>query len=157
MTVTGNEGRESMEDKVFFLELMRTGNAHGRACRQGFARLDISTGVPKILYILEVNEGCVQKELARLCQVKESTLTVMLKRLEDRGFIRKEAVSRSGGKRAFGIYLTDSGRDKAKKVRNLVESIDAKCLEGFSAEERELFYSYLARVRGNLEALDQEE
>ena len=138
-------------DKIFFLELLATQAAHWNVSRQGFEKLGISEGIPKILYILQMNEGCVQKHLAKLCQIKESTLTVLLKRMESMAFIRKEKMINAGGKRAFGIYLTETGREKAKEVRHLVEEIDKKSLEGFSDEESSMFYSFMERVRKNLE------
>ena len=137
-------------DKVFFLELMATYNAHWEEARKGFAGVELSEGIPKVLFTLQNCEGCVQKQLAKECCIKESTLAVMLKRMETLGFIRKDVLRVSGGKRAYGIFLTKEGKHKAEEVNCLVENIDAKCLEGFSAEEKESFYSYMERVRNNL-------
>ena len=142
--------------KVFFSELMRTQTAHGNVSRAGFAKLDVSDGMPRVLYHLNGHQGVVQKELAVLCRVKESTLAVLLRRMEEKGLIRKERVTRSGGKRAFGIYMTEAGEEKTREIIRFVSRVDAKCLEGFSDEEVEQFYSFMERVQRNLNGYSPE-
>lgn len=137
-------------EKAFFLSLMETQAAHMDVSRQGFARLGLSDGLPKILYILRKQDGCVQKKLAESCNIRESTMTVLLKRLAQKGYIRKEPVLVSGGKRAYGIYLTDAGRAKAEEVCALTEQVDEQSLRGFSKAEREQLLRMLMRVRINL-------
>lgn len=136
--------------EIFFLSLLETQAAHWNVSRQGFAELGLSEGLPKVLFVLRGNEGCVQKKLAVICQVRESTLTVLLKRLENIGYVQKKTVQVSGGKRAFGIYLTDAGKDKADEVISLMERIDSQSLLGFSGEERIQLLAMLDRVRKNL-------
>lgn len=144
-----------MTNRIFFLELLATYNAHWDKARKGFSKLGLSDGIPKVLYILLHQEGCTQKKLAELCQIKESTLTVMLKRLEVLGYIKKEAIHSTAGKRAFGIFLTESGRKKAKEIEQFVASLDEGSLKGFQPEEMELLYHLLDRMKKNLEEMEE--
>lgn len=137
-------------DKIFFLELLGTYNAHWEQARKGFAQLELTEGVPKVLYTLRSCEGCVQKQLAEICQIKESTLAVLLKRLEGLGYITKKPQLVSGGKRAYGICFTEAGRKKSEEIAQLVDDIDRRSLEGFSSDDIERFFGYMEKVRKNL-------
>lgn len=136
--------------EAFFLKLLETSSAHRKKSREGFQKLDLTEGQPKILYILYIKDGHTQRELAELCKIKESTLTTMLGKMEKEGFIYKEKVMVSGGKRAFRIFLTKEGKEKGKEILELVNRIDKISLQGFSKEEQDLFYSMLKRVADNL-------
>ncbi|MCM1124823.1 MAG: MarR family transcriptional regulator [Eubacterium sp.] len=130
---------------------MRTQNSHEEISRKEFVKLDLTTGIPRILYILREAEGCVQKQLAQLCGIKESSLAVTLKRVEARGYVRKDRIHVAGSKSAYAIYLTETGRQKAEEVAVLMERLDRICLSGFSEKEIAAFYSMLDRVKKNLE------
>lgn len=134
----------------FFLKLLETSSAHKQKSREGFQILDLTEGQPKILYILYINDGHTQKELAKLCKIRESTLTAMLRKMEQKGFIYKEKTILSGGKRAFCIFLTKDGKEKGKEIMELVNKIDNISLKGFTEKEITLFYDMLTRVTNNL-------
>ena len=80
--------------------------AHKRYCVQQFQNLNLTTGQPKVLYILLNNEGYLQKELAQRCHVEPATMTSLLNNMIKKGLIYKNIVYVSGGKRAYAIYLT---------------------------------------------------
>lgn len=112
--------------------------------------LNLSEGQPKVLSQLLDNDGAVQKELARVCQVEPATMTSLLRRMEADGLIRKETVYISGGKRAFGIFLTESGRDCAVKVNEIVDALEEISFKDFSASEKNKLYEMLMRITENL-------
>ena len=136
--------------EIIFLALMDTQKAHWNRSRKGFQELDLSDGQPKALYILRCMDGCVQKELAKACDIKPSSMTVMLEGLEKKGFVRREETKVSGGKRAFRVFLTDKGREMADKVFWLMETIEEEAFEKISEEEKLQLFSLLQRVRENL-------
>ena len=139
-----------MQEKLF-LALMETQAAHWELSRKGFQELDLPNGQPKVLYILQAVEGCVQKELARICKIRPSSMTVLLEKTEQNGYIYKETAKVSGGKRAFCIYLTEEGRSLAAKITDLVECLEEKSFQGFSEEEKQTLFCLLDRVTKNLE------
>lgn len=138
-----------MYDKVF-IALMNTNAAHWEMMRGCFEQMGLTEGQPKVLYILRAVEGCVQKELAAVCRVRESTLTVLLRKMEDKGYIRKEKVVVSGSKLANAIYLTDYGRELSDRIDEEIEEIEKKCLQGFSDKEKNQLFELLCRVENNL-------
>ena len=136
--------------EIIFLALMDTQKSHWNRSRIGFQELDLSDGQPKTLYILRRMDGCVQKDLAKACDIKPSSMTVMLDGLEKKGFVRREETKVSGGKRAFRVFLTETGREIADKVFWLMEDIEVEAFEGISEEEKLQLFSLLRRVRENL-------
>lgn len=108
------------------------------------------TDSQRYLIFYTIREGIVQKDLAKICGVKASTLTTILARMEKQGYIRKEKVLVSGGKRAFSIYLTEEGKKKAQQVIDLVEELEEKSFAGFSQEEIDTLFVLLEKVQNNL-------
>ncbi len=138
-----------MEKKIF-IALLNTFRAHKEKAREGFNLLDVSEGMPKVLYVLHDNEGIVQKDLAKLCNITPPTLTNVLKRMEKQDLIRKEGTTVSGGKHAIRIFTTETGHKKYEKIYQLVESLEAQSFIGFSEEEKQQLFSLLERVAENL-------
>lgn len=142
--------------EIIFLALMDTQKSHWNRSRKGFQELDLSDGQPKVLYILRAIDGCVQKELAKACDIKPSSMTVMLDGLEKKGYVRREETKVSGGKRAFKVCLTKEGREMADKVFWLMETIEEESFEGITEEERLQLFALLRRVKENLDRHCQE-
>lgn len=138
-----------MHDKIF-LALLETSSAHSELSRSEFSKLMLTDGQPKILYILRRQDGYVQKELAEICGIKPSTLTVLLSKMEKINLIKKEKDIVSGGKRAFKIYLTDKGKDIANKVENIVEKMEERSFKGFSPDEKKQLLEMLGKISDNL-------
>jgi len=137
--------------EILFLSLMDTQKSHWNRSRQGFQKLDLSDGQPKVLYMLRFIDGCVQKDLAKACDIKPSSMTVMLDGLEKKGYVCREETKVSGGKRAFKVCLTDIGKEMAEKVFWLMETIEDETFEGITAEEQQMLFSLLKKVRENLD------
>ena len=134
----------------FFLKLLGVSSAHAEMSRVAFGKLGLTEGQPKILYILRRQDGHVQKELADFCGVRQSTLTVLLTKLEQQGWIERRSCYVSGNKRAYRIFLTEEGRRVADALEELVEELERKCFVGFSEEETALLLMLLDRVERNI-------
>lgn len=142
-----------MVHQKLFLALLGASSAHAESSRKEFTALGLTEGQPKILYILLSHDGVVQKDLAEICGIRQSTLTVLLGKLEKQGYIYKEVCYVSGRKRAYEIYLTEQGREMAKKLNAVVEELESKSFVGFSEEERIRLLEMLARVEENLKGM----
>ncbi|MGX8699398.1 MAG: MarR family winged helix-turn-helix transcriptional regulator, partial [bacterium] len=128
----------------------RTSAAHRARARAAFDALGLTEGQPKVLYVLRARQGCVQRELAAACQVREPTLTVLLRRLEEKGFVVKRHSMAPGSKNAFAVYLTEAGHSISKEIDDIVEALEAESLRGFTEEEKALLFSLLSRAEENL-------
>lgn len=136
--------------KRFHKLLNQTLNSHFKRSRAQFAALGLSPGQPKILEKLIDMEGCMQKELAKACEVKPATITSILPTMEKRNLIKRETVIHDSGKRALSVSLTNEGKEKEVEVANVFNQIEELSFEGFSSEEKETFLSLLDRVYTNL-------
>lgn len=140
-----------MEREKLFWALIKAQSAHAEASRKVFAKLELTEGQPKILYLLRRNDGYVQKELAEYCKIRQSTLTVLLDKMIDVGFVRKEKTY-IAGKRAYRIYLTEKGREKAEELEVEVEKLEEQSYIDFSEEEKDTILRLLAQVEKNMKA-----
>lgn len=138
-----------IHDKLF-LALLGASTAHAEASRAAFASLGLTEGQPKILYILKRQDGYVQKDLANVCGIRQSTLTVLIARMEEQNYIRRETCYVSGRKRAYKIYLTDEGRKKAEMLEEVVEELEERGFKGISKEDREHILKTLSKIEENM-------
>ena len=138
-----------VHDKLF-LALLGASSAHADASRKAFAELNLTEAQPKILYILRRTDRIVQKELAGICNIRPSTLTVMLSKMEKQNYICKEQCYVSGKKRAYKIHLTKEGKEKADQMEDVIESLENKGFEGFTQSERNIMLDMLGRIEENM-------
>lgn len=89
-------------DKIF-LALLAASSAHAEASRKAFTAMGLTEGQPKVLYILNRQDGYVQKDLAEFCGIRQSTLTVLLSKMEKQNFIKKNPVMYQGGNMQTGF------------------------------------------------------
>lgn len=136
--------------KPLHVALIAASTAHRKKCLRDLYALGLTEGQPKVLAHLLSQEGVLQKDLAKSCQVEPATMTSLLRRMEDQGLIRKEEARVSGGKRAFRVCLTDHGRDIAWKAMGIIDQFEKQCYDGFTEEEIDLLLSLLDRVAKNI-------
>lgn len=138
-----------MKDNLF-LALLETSTLHALRCREVFQQMNLSEGQPKVLYILLDHPGCIQKQLAEWCGIRQSTLAVMLERMLEKGLIYKERISTPGGKFANQIYLTAKGLRTAQQVEQFIAGLEECSMQNFTPEERTLLLSLLGSAAENL-------
>lgn len=124
--------------------------SHMKKCWQQLQELNLSTGQPKVLAALLGREGIVQKELAAICHVEPSTMTSLLQNMQRNGLIEKKPLSIPGGKRAYGIYLTDKGRSLGMSAELIMDNMERLAFQDFTDEERETFLKLIRRLTNNL-------
>ena len=95
--------------------------------------LGLSSGQPKVLDCLMDHEGSDQKTIASICEIEQATLGSILLRMEEKGFIERKQMD--GNRRSLFVYLTDTGKELACKMKKIFEEEDAKALRSFSQTE----------------------
>lgn len=138
-----------------FLALLGASAAHGQASRAVFSDLQLTDGQPKILYILNRGDGIVQKDLASLCGVKQSTMTGILAKMERDGLIYKESCYVSGMKRAYKIFLSDHGKDMADILEVEIDRLEEKGFKDFSDYEKAVLLKLLSKVEENMKNIEK--
>lgn len=146
------KSEQKNESTRVFRSLM---HAHRRAHDALFDSIGLrEIGQPILLAILSdkkrSGEKCTQKELNERLRISPSTLTVSIKSLEKRGYVRK--TTDENDLRRNYIEITDDGMEVSDKCRECLIEIDEAMYAGFTPEEKELAMSFMERMADNLRA-----
>jgi DNA-binding MarR family transcriptional regulator len=106
---------------------------------------DLSFGLFPLLIAIYENEGIIQEQLAQNFHLNESTITRNLKKLEDKGLIK-----RVPDKRTKRIEITSKGAKTAQKVMDYDEIWDEKIKEIIGTEEYSQFKDTLIKITEEL-------
>ncbi|MBQ6513053.1 MarR family winged helix-turn-helix transcriptional regulator [Methanobrevibacter sp.] len=102
---------------------------------------DLSFGLFPLLIAIYDNEGIIQEKLAENFHLNESTITRNLKKLEDKGFIK-----RTKDKRTKRIEITDKGAKTAQKVMDYDDEWDERIKQIIGADEYDNFKDNLRKI-----------
>ncbi|MCP3926412.1 MAG: MarR family transcriptional regulator [Desulfobacterales bacterium] len=80
-------------------------------------------------------------DLSELLNVKNSTITGLVDRLEKKGFVKR--VSDPKDRRKWNIVITDSGTIEIKKASKVISSINNEICEGYTDDELDSFTKIL--------------
>ncbi len=76
-------------------------------------------------------------DLSELLNVKNSTVTGLVDRIEKKGFV--ERVSDPTDRRKWNIVITDAGTIEIKKASKVINSINDEICEGYTDDELDSF------------------
>ena len=106
------------------------------------------TGVTLAQYValaeLDERPGITAAELARACLVSPQAMMVVLKAMEEQGLIQRSHHPRH--QTVLELYLTDPGQETLASARKLVEPVERRVQDAFSAADADALRSLLHRV-----------
>lgn len=107
----------------------------------------------RVMATLWNDDGQTQKEISEKTSIDPATLTVMLKRMEERGLVTRRRDPANN--RLQRVYLVDSSPAEIERVRESISAhiaaVNALATEGFDDTERAILVGLLTRARANLE------
>ena len=109
---------------------------------------EINTAQGRILFPLWRKDGISIVELTKETALSKSTLTAMLDRLEEAGYLKR--VPSKSDRRKIMIYLTEEGNMLQEKYIGVSKEMTEIFYEGFKESEIEEFEKYLERILANL-------
>ncbi|MCZ8369256.1 MAG: MarR family transcriptional regulator [Porphyrobacter sp.] len=109
----------------------------------------------RLLLSLERYPSENQAFYAERLEIEPITLTRIVDRLEDAGWVERQADP--ADRRARILHLTDKSRGIVTRLRGNVEALFEDMLDGFDEAERNLFAQALERIAANLVAARQPE
>lgn len=109
----------------------------------------------RLLLSLERHPNENQAFYAERLEIEPITLTRIVDRLEDAGWVERQADP--ADRRARILHLTDKSRGIVTRLRGNVEALFEDMLDGFDPAERNLFAQALERIAANLVAARQPE
>lgn len=115
---------------------------------------EISPAQGRILFVLWQKDGISIQELARKTSLEKSTLTSMLDRLEQNGFVKR--IPSKEDRRAILIKLTEKDRECQDLYTKITKEKTGLFYKGFTPKEIDAVENYLQRILDNLHASEKE-
>ena len=123
-----------------FRAKMRENGDHEGVMSQHGARL--------VLSLLAISDGRTQKELADITHLRPPTVSVILRRMAEEGMV--EIRPSESDMRVKHVYLTEHGRKTDRDNIKKIKAVDARGLDGITADQEQLLMDLLYRIRDNL-------
>lgn len=112
-------------------------------------KVGLYPGQPRVLHALWVNDGLNQKQIGKELNIKPSTVTVMINRMEKAGLVKR--VQDKNDLRVSKVYLEQKGIDLKDQIKEIGRTVNEETFKGFSEEEKEMMTMFLNRISKNLE------
>ena len=96
-------------------------------------------------------DGIMASRLCEVCEKDKAAISRTVSELEEAGFLTRS--ERNGVRYRALLTLTDKGREAAETVAQRAALAVELAGEGLTDEKREVFYSVLALIAGNLHAI----
>ena len=101
-----------------------------------------------LLSHLAVKGSASQLELAELLHLAKPTVSILLRRMEDEGYV--ERCRDEADRRVMRVTLSQKGKQFDKERLARICCNDHTAMQGFSEEEQAQLLSFLERIRENL-------
>ena len=102
--------------------------------------------------IKEMRKSCQdnvnQLELVRLTRLKAPTVSVLLRRMEEEGYVKR--VPDEADHRAMRVVLPEKGREFDRRHLSNISTNDHMAMRGIEGEDEETLMRLLARIRDSL-------
>lgn len=119
---------------------------------EAFGRMLECKGITRIqwiaLYYLGLNQNTNQKELALKMNIKDSSVTRLLDRLERDGLVIRE--KNPNDRRVTNVVLTEKGKEMREKMLPEGEKFSNMLLDGIDADELQVFEKVLSTMVNNI-------
>lgn len=108
-------------------------------------------GQYRLLRLIMDNDGIIQRDLADQMDMRPSSMTEILARLEQMGLIRREPDEKD--QRVVHVRLTDAGRAMAGEAAGAAEGLTGEMFKGMSDEEVSELLRLTRKLEANLDAM----
>ena len=130
----------------------------GRMIRKAFDERARGMGVTRqqwrVLLLLRRHPGIKQAPMAELLEVEPISLSRMIDRLQDAGFVERRADPND--RRAWCLYLTDKAEPVLARIRHVADDLHIQMLEGLTQEQLSTMRNLLEQIRTNLSTDDDD-
>ena len=96
------------------------------------------------------NEDVFQKDLEAFFSVRRSTMSTIILRMEQKGFLARESVSHDA--RLKKLVLTEKGERIHEMIESGIADVERRLSSGLSEDEKQMLLGLLEKLRHNLES-----
>lgn len=106
---------------------------------------DLTPKQTSILWLVEVNPGITQSQLAKLFRMRRATIHQMISSLSRKNFLtlKQDATDR----RIQGLFITDSGKSELDSARSVVHAIEQNFAKTLSDAEFRMAIELLQKIQ----------
>lgn len=122
-------------------------SAHRLGHREGYYREQ-----SRLLLLIAENDGVIQRDLAEEMDVRPSSMTEMLAKMEHLGLIHREQDERD--QRVMHIFLTEQGKNAAEDSRKANAQMTEKLFESLTSDEIDEMLRLTDKLTAHLDAMD---
>lgn len=115
-------------------------------------KYNLVKGQATLLSIIRDNNGATQNELAHILNVKYSSMSERLNKLEALGYIEKGIDE--DNQRYKRVYITPSGRKAVTQANKMLNEFDEKLYKGFTKKDKKQLEEYLEKMLFNITKQD---
>ena len=113
-----------------------------------FHKIKINPGQGRIMFVLWEKDGISIQDLAKRTSLGKSTLSTMLKRMRDEGYLKIEHPS--GNERTKLVYILEQSKEIESSFEKLAKEMNSIFYKGFEDNDITRFEEDLERVLHNL-------
>ncbi len=125
-------------------------NCTQQAMNNALASMELTAAQGHIMgFITHRSEPPCQKDIEERFQLSHPTVSGILSRLEQKGFIEMQPDEKD--RRCKRIYVLPKGRELEETMHQTIHTTEDQMVQGFTEEEMEQFESLLKRAIQNLD------
>lgn len=106
----------------------------------------------RLLFLIEENEGIIQRDLAERMDVRPSSMTAMLRKMEQLGLVLREQDEKD--QRVMHIFLTEKGKAAAEKSGEVNTELTNVLFRGLTENEVKELLRLVEKLTDSLSAMD---
>ncbi len=115
-------------------------------------KYNLVKGQAKLLSVIKENDGATQNSLADLLNVRYSSMSERLIKLEVLGYITR--IIDDDNMKYKRIYITPEGKKAATQCNRILNEFNENMYKGFSKKDVKQLESYLEKIIKNIEKND---
>ena len=125
------------------------------ALTQKLGNLDIERHFYSLVIVEQGGGEINQKELAEVLKMDKASMVRLVDYLSDIGMLLRK--QNPDDRREYHLVLTDKAKEQLPEIKRTIRDMNEAALQGFTSEEKEMFYSMMGRICCNLSSLPSDE
>lgn len=111
-------------------------------------KYNLVKGQAKLLTVIKENDGATQNELAEIFNIKYSSMSERLRKLETLEYISK--LVDENNLKYKRVFITPEGKKVATQCKRILKSFEDKKYKGFSKKDVKKLEEYLEKILNNM-------
>lgn len=141
MTEPDQSTRIALDDLELLLQLSQV----FRNVSDSFSdRVEIPRGQAMVLCQVAKQDGLTQSEIAERLSVQGATITTMLQKMDDAGWVSRQRDAADN--RLVRVYMTEAGIQKEREINEQFGALQTLAFKEMSQEELALLRRWLLRI-----------